>query len=72
MNRIFLGKPVHWLMLVLLIAIGWFAGKQKTHVIHFNPFIIITLLLTIAAIVLILKTSSATEQITRDSISPDD
>ena len=33
MGRIFLGKPLHWGLIVLLIAIGWVIGDLRLHVI---------------------------------------
>ncbi len=72
MSRVFLGKPVHWAILVLLILAGWLTGRERLHVIEFNTFIIALLLITLVAILAILATSRPGEQVTRDPLEPED
>jgi len=71
MGRIFLGKPVHWALLVLLVAGGWVAGSEHLHVSYFNLFVILLLLVSVASIVVVLITSRPGERITRDRLEPD-
>ena len=39
MNKIFLGKPIHWLMIIIATAIIFACGINKMHVSDFNLFI---------------------------------
>jgi len=42
MNKVFLGKPIHWLMILITTAIIFACGFSKMHVSNFNLFISIT------------------------------
>jgi len=57
MNKIFLGKPIHWLMILITTAIIFACGFSKMHVSNFNLFISITFISVAILIFLILKTS---------------
>jgi len=72
MSRIFLGKPLHWVLLILLVAGGWLVGRQRLHVIEFNLFAILLLVVSAGIIVAVLMTSRPGEQVTRDPLEPDD
>ena len=71
MGRIFLGKPLHWGLIVLVVAIGWFIGHERLHVIWFNLFMVILLVVSAAAVAVVLLTSKPDERITRDPLEPD-
>ena len=72
MSRIFLGKPLHWVLLILLVASGWLMGRQRLHVIEFNLFAILLLVVSAGVIVAVLMTSQPGEQVTHDPLEPDD
>ena len=72
MSRVFLGKPLHWAVLVALIILGWVTGRARLHVIEFNTFILGLLAVTVVAVLLVLATSRPGEQVTRDPLEPDD
>ena len=71
MGRIFLGKPLHWGLIVLLVAIGWIIGDARMHVIWFNLFTVILLVISAVAVAVVLLTSRPEERITRDPLEPD-
>jgi Mn2+/Fe2+ NRAMP family transporter len=71
MGRIFLGKPLHWGLIVLLIAIGWVIGHERLHVIWFNLYTVILLVISAVAVAVVLLTSRPKERITRDPLEPD-
>ena len=71
MREIFLGKPWHWALLAIIIALLWWAGSAKAHVIQFNSFLIALGLGSLAVIMLILKTTKPGERITREHLDPD-
>ena len=54
MKKIFLGKPLHWLLLVILVPVGWYFGLQRAHVVHFNVFIVGLLCLLLFLLLLFL------------------
>ena len=47
MNRIFLGKPLHWLLLLAVVVLGWLAGRIRLHVTDFNLFVLLLLALSV-------------------------
>ena len=57
MNKIFLGKPLHWLMISLTTIVIFDCGLNKMHVSDFNLFISIVFISVALLILLILKTS---------------
>ena len=73
MSRIFLGPAFHWLIVLAIIAAGWFSGLGRVHVSQFNTFLIALIVATIAVLVLVIKSSPPGKQVTRDPLEgPDD
>ena len=72
MNHIFLGKPLHWLVLVVISLGLWYAGDQREHVIHFNPFILSVLAIAVVCVLIVLYGPGRNERLTRDEIEPDE
>ena len=68
MKTVFLGPFVHWIIIVVLVALGWLAGSERFHVSQFNPFLILLLVLTVAIVMAVLWTSRPGQQVTRDPI----
>lgn len=68
MSRIFLGRPWHWAIVLIIIGLGWFAGSARLHVTHFNSFLIVLALGTIFVLALIIGMSTPGQQVTRDPI----
>ena len=68
MSRIFLGPPLHWLLVAAIIAIGWYSGIGRTHVSQFNLFVILLIVLTVAVLAIVLKTSPEGKQVTREPL----
>ncbi len=71
MRQIFLGKPVHWAIIVLLVLGGWLTGRARLHVIEFNTFVICLLAVTVLVILAVLATTRPDEQVTRDPVEPE-
>ena len=69
MKRVFLGRPVHWLLAMILVGGGAALGEQRLHVIEFNLFLILLFVAVIVLIALVLKTSGGDAPITRDPVS---
>ena len=58
MNKVFLGKPIHLLMMSIVTIIIFSCGFNHMHVSNFNLFISIIFISVALLIFLILKTSS--------------
>ena len=71
-KRIFLGPPLHWLLIILLAGVAWLAGLDRMHVSEFNLFISSLILITIGLIVLVIRSSPPGQQVTRDPFDVDD
>ena len=69
MKNVFLGPLLHWIIIVTLIALGWIGGIFRFHVIEFNPFVTILILVVVLALILVLRTSRPELRITRDPVS---
>ncbi len=72
MSRVFLGKPLHWAILAVLVGLGWATGRARLHVIEFNGFILALLGVTAVVVLVVLATSRPGERVTRDPLEPDD
>lgn len=72
MKNIFLGKPIHWILLALVATGMWFIGTQRMHVIHFNSFVLIVIAVSAVCVLFVLFGYRQGEQLTRDEIVPDE
>lgn len=72
MKDIFLGKPVHWLIVAALVLCGWLAGRVRLHVTDFNLYVIALSLITVVALACVLMTTGDGERVTRDPIEDDE
>ena len=57
MNKVFLGLPSHWIMIVVISSIIFACGINKMHVTNFNLFIFIVFISIAVLVGFILKTS---------------
>ncbi|MEM7211326.1 MAG: hypothetical protein AAF479_05420 [Pseudomonadota bacterium] len=71
MRRIFLGPALHWLIVLAVVALGWFSGLGRTHVSQFNPFILMLIGMTVVLLLIVLKTSPPGTQVTREPLDED-
>ncbi len=68
MSRIFLGRPIHWLIIAALGVLGWVGGRYRLHVIEFNLFIVLTIVVVVIALIAVIATTRPGERVTRDPI----
>lgn len=68
MSRIFLGPAIHWLVVVVVVGLGWYSGLGRTHVSQFNTFVVLLIVLTVAILLIVLKTSPQGKQVTREPL----
>lgn len=72
MKDIFLGKPLHWLLLAVVTAGLWYVGTLRLHVIHFNSFLLALLAISTVCVLVVLYGNKSGERLTRDEIVPDE
>jgi Mn2+/Fe2+ NRAMP family transporter len=72
MKDLFLGKPLHWFLLVAVCAGLWVAGDERLHLIHFDAFIVALLAVTVVCVLIVLRGYRPGERITREDIVPDE
>jgi hypothetical protein len=72
MRQIFLGKPLHWLVLVVICAGLWYAGSLRVHIVHFDAFIVALLAVSTACVLIVLYGPGRGTRMTRDEIVPDE
>jgi uncharacterized membrane protein YoaK (UPF0700 family) len=71
MRKIFLGRPLYWLLWVAIGAVGLVMGERIVHTRDFNLFITVLLALSAACVLLIFATHRKGERITREPFEDD-
>jgi uncharacterized membrane protein YfhO len=71
-KNVFIGKPLHWIVLALLMIPGYFAGIAVFHTTNFVPWVSILFGLTFLLIILFWLTSNKEDSLTRDPIIDED
>ena len=71
MRHIFLGKPVHWLVLAVVVATMWWLGADLVQTRNYPLFILVLSLLTVGAVAVIIVTTRKGEQVTREPFEDD-
>jgi hypothetical protein len=72
MSNIFLGKPLHWLIAIIIAAGLWYAGGLRLHIVHFDAFIVALLAVSVACVLIVLYGPGRGTRMTRDEIVPDE
>lgn len=65
-SEIFLGRPLHWLLWLVLLAVLSWLGANSVHVRQFVPFMAVVLLLSAGAVAIILLSYKPGDRITRE------
>ncbi len=71
MRGIFLGKAVHWLVLVVVLTVLWWLGTNLVQTRDYHFFLTVLFLLTVGAVAAIIVTTRKGEQVTRDPFEDD-
>lgn len=66
MKEIFIGKPLHWLIWIVIAVALYLLGDMKLHVQSFVPFIFAVLALAAGAVLLVILTYRKGDRITRE------
>jgi len=68
LRELFIGKPVHWLLLVVIVAALAWLGHLKLHVRAFNQFSFIVLGMTAAAVLFMVLLHRRGQRVTREPL----
>ena len=71
MRALFLGKAVHWLVVVVVMAILWWLGTNLVQTRNYNLFLTILFVVTAGAVAVIVVTTRKGEQVTREPFEDD-
>lgn len=71
MQQLFLGKPLHWLVIAIDFAALWWMGETRLHTRDFKQFLLILAILAAASVIIILFTTRRGDQVTREPIDSD-
>jgi hypothetical protein len=71
MREIFLGKAIHWLVVVVVIGILWWLGANLIQTRDFHLFLSVLFLLTAGAVAAIMLTTRKGDRVTREPFEDD-
>jgi len=66
LNEFFIGKPLHWLLWILIAGVLWWMGDGSQHVREFVPFVGKLLAVTVLSIAVVIVTYKPGDRITRE------
>lgn len=67
MRELFIGRPIHWLIWVVIVIALFAMGKVYLQTRDFNLFLAVIVALGTGAVVAVLLTTARGEQVTRDN-----
>jgi len=65
-GQVFLGKPVHWLLWAVIVAVLYWLGSQSLHVRNFVPFLLVLIALAGGSVLVVLATYKKGDHVTRE------
>ena len=71
MSRIFLGKPFHWLVFVIIMGVLAWLGHGLVQTRNYNFFLLILVGLVAGSVAAIMLTTKKTDQVTREPFGDD-
>ena len=71
MKHIFIGRPLYWLLWVVVLPVLWAMGEYKLHTIGFHAFIAILAALSTFCVLVIVFTYRKGDRITREPFDED-
>ncbi|MDH3912976.1 MAG: hypothetical protein OEU09_16940 [Rhodospirillales bacterium] len=71
MKTVFLGRPLYWLLWVVIVGALYLLGTLRLHTRDFNLFILIVLALAAASVLIVVWTYRKGERITREPFEDD-
>ncbi len=71
MRGFVLGKPIHWLALVVVIGVMWWLGDNLVQTRDYQTFLFVLFALTAGAVGFVIVTTCKGEQVTREPFEDD-
>lgn len=71
MKKLFLGKPIHWLLWVVIVGVLFSLGRIHFHTNNFTLFILVLAALSTACVATIIATYRKGDRITREPFEDD-
>ena len=65
-SEIFIGKPLHWLLWIIIVTLLYLVGSMSFHVKQFVPFILLMIVIASASVAVIVFSYRKGERITRE------
>lgn len=72
MKKLFLGKPIHWAMIVAVVAALYWLGAKRFHLLEYNTFLFMLLGIAVGCVVLVVATYREGDRVTRDSLDEEE
>ena len=71
MKKLFVGKPLHWLLIAIVLAVLYWLGAIQLHRLNYTAFLFALLGLAVAPIAIVIVTTRRGEQVTREPFEDD-
>ena len=68
MKKLFIGKPLHWIMIVFAIGAMYRLGAGQFHRVDYTEFLFVVIGIAAACVLIVLITYRRGDRITRDSL----
>jgi len=68
MRKLFIGKPLHWLMIAAATGVMYWLGAGQFHRVNYTGFLFIVLGIAVVCVALVLLTYRRGDRITRDTL----
>jgi cytochrome b561 len=68
MKELFVGKPIHWIMIAVVIAVMYGFGAFQFHRVDYSLFLFAVFGLAAGCVIIVLVTYRRGNRITRDSL----
>jgi uncharacterized membrane protein YfcA len=72
MRDLFLGKKLHWAVIVAVVAALYWLGSNQFHRVDYPAFLFAMLGISVAALIAVVLTSRRGERVTREPLEDDD
>jgi|APSaa5957512622_1039677.scaffolds.fasta_scaffold254374_1 hypothetical protein len=72
LSDIFIGRPLHWLLWLIIAGVMFWLGKGAQHVREFVPFMLQLFALVTLCVIVIVATYKPGERITREPLDEDE
>ena len=72
LSDLFIGRPLHWLLWIIIASVLYWLGKNAQHVRDFVPFVLELFALVAVCVIVIVVSYRPGERVTRESLFEDE